>query len=218
MEPMDGEDNNGNGFIDESVRYLVALADLNQPYSCEQWGDEGINGIPLIIEDPGTINNWLETGGFFYEAYAVLDHNMRLVHKSNSYGAINNIVQTLYEDCEEEGLCGVSDTDGDGLIGLDDNCPNDFNPDQEDTDDDNIGDLCDECQNSLGDVNEDGFINITDVVSIVNIVLQGGINSSNFSDCEKSNADINEDSIINVIDIIQIVNIILGNSTQTTQY
>ena len=104
------------------------------------------------------------------------------------------------------------------MIGLDDNCPNDFNPDQEDTDDDNIGDLCDECQNSLGDVNEDGFINITDVVSIVNIVLQGGINSSNFSDCEKSNADINEDSIINVIDIIQIVNIILGNSTQTTQY
>ncbi|MEE2858830.1 MAG: FISUMP domain-containing protein [Candidatus Neomarinimicrobiota bacterium] len=52
-----------------------------------------------------------------------------------------------------------------------------------------------------GDVNEDGIINITDIVIAVNIVL----GMSPFNEL----ADVNEDSIINVQDIILLVNIIL---------
>ena len=48
----------------------------------------------------------------------------------------------------------------------------------------------------------DGTINILDVVSIVNIVLNGEQNSM---------ADLNNDSIVNILDIILLVNIILGN-------
>lgn len=53
-----------------------------------------------------------------------------------------------------------------------------------------------------GDLNMDGTINILDVVSIVNVVLNGEQNDM---------ADLNNDGIINILDIILLVNIILGN-------
>ena len=52
-----------------------------------------------------------------------------------------------------------------------------------------------------GDINNDGAINIQDIIVLINIVLE-----SNFD----SNADINNDGIINILDIIQLVNIILN--------
>ena len=53
----------------------------------------------------------------------------------------------------------------------------------------------------LGDVNNDGIINVLDVVMIVNIVLSNEYNEL---------ADFNNDSIINVLDVVQLVNIILN--------
>ena len=54
-----------------------------------------------------------------------------------------------------------------------------------------------------GDVNNDGLINILDVVSTVNIVL--GI--ADWVDA----ADYNGDNLINILDIVSIVNVILGS-------
>ena len=56
--------------------------------------------------------------------------------------------------------------------------------------------------NFLGDLNEDGTINVLDIISTVNIIL----GTSDFN----SNGDMNQDSIINVLDIVALVNIILG--------
>ena len=53
----------------------------------------------------------------------------------------------------------------------------------------------------LGDVNDDGLINILDIIESVNIIL--GIENYN------SMADVNSDGIINVLDIIMLVNLIL---------
>lgn len=39
---------------------------------------------------------------------------------------------------------GTSDSDGDGILNADDNCPFTANPEQEDMDDDGLGDVCDE--------------------------------------------------------------------------
>jgi len=53
----------------------------------------------------------------------------------------------------------------------------------------------------LGDTNSDGVLNVLDVVSLVNLVLN---NSSN------DLADMNADGTLNVLDVVLLVSIILG--------
>lgn len=57
----------------------------------------------------------------------------------------------------------------------------------------------------LGDANDDGFINMSDVTTIIEYVL--GKNPSPFV---FANADVNEDGFINMSDVTSIINIILG--------
>ena len=54
----------------------------------------------------------------------------------------------------------------------------------------------------LGDINQDSFINIQDIILLINIVLDNGYNNL---------ADINSDNIINIQDIVLAVNLILNN-------
>ena len=56
-------------------------------------------------------------------------------------------------------------------------------------------------QSILGDFNEDGTVNVQDIVLTVNLVMNSGYNGA---------VDLNSDGIINVLDIVQIVNIILN--------
>jgi len=51
-----------------------------------------------------------------------------------------------------------------------------------------------------GDINQDGIVNILDVIITVNYVFSGDFNQL---------ADLNEDSVINIVDILEIVNIII---------
>ena len=55
----------------------------------------------------------------------------------------------------------------------------------------------------LGDINDDGVINVLDVVMLVNIVL--GIED------EIPAGDLNSDGVINVLDVVILVNLILGS-------
>jgi hypothetical protein len=71
------------------------------------------------------------------------------------------------------------------------------------------GENCDdggEPECTAGDINADGIINILDIVSIVNFVMNIAIPT----DEEICAADYNNDGIINVLDIVSVVNIILG--------
>ena len=58
-----------------------------------------------------------------------------------------------------------------------------------------------------GDINNDTLINILDVVSLVNEV----INPGNFTDTQFIAADLNNDSILNILDVVSLVNIVLDN-------
>ena len=60
-------------------------------------------------------------------------------------------------------------------------------------------------ENLNGDINNDGILNIQDVVTIINLILNG------WSDEQLASADLNGDETINVLDVIQLVNIILNN-------
>ena len=57
----------------------------------------------------------------------------------------------------------------------------------------------------LGDVNDDGYINILDIVLMVNFIL----GSDSPTAAESIASDLNEDSIVNILDVVQVVNIIL---------
>jgi hypothetical protein len=56
------------------------------------------------------------------------------------------------------------------------------------------------CQS--GDINCDNELNILDIVSLVNFIMQSQY---------ESNADLNNDGILNILDIVQLVNIILNS-------
>ena len=62
------------------------------------------------------------------------------------------------------------------------------------------------CNCGTGDINQDDFVDILDVVSIINSI----VNQSEFADYELCTSDVNEDSQVNVLDIVVIVNLIIS--------
>ena len=79
----------------EYVNFFVALSDLNQPYSCTQWGNMGDSGIPNIINDTGyPIFNMFNTGGAF-PSLVMVDHEMKVHYKEAGY------YSTFVEDASE---------------------------------------------------------------------------------------------------------------------
>ncbi len=199
------------------MKFLTSLSDPGSPYTCESWQSSfGNSDTPLVIDA-----NQSNTGMFslFHDSYnafptfALLDHTMTVRGKpwtlssngnSNACDGNNNLIdgwsggntadfiQQLVDECGAlcEPCSGTIDSDGDG-----------------------IADECDDCNNMSGDINDDMTIDILDVVSVVNIILNGGISSPNYTECQLSDANYNGDSLINVLDIIQIINQILGVSS-----
>ena len=58
-----------------------------------------------------------------------------------------------------------------------------------------------------GDVNFDGSLDVTDVVSVISFILGG-----TFTEEQELTADMNQDGILNIVDIILIVNEVLGTT------
>ena len=58
----------------------------------------------------------------------------------------------------------------------------------------------------LGDVNEDGFVNVTDVTMLINAVVNDDYSSINFN-----NADMNADGVLTVTDVTMLINAAMAN-------
>ena len=58
----------------------------------------------------------------------------------------------------------------------------------------------------IGDINEDGLLNILDVVILVNCALQIGYDY----ECYDELGDTNLDGLINILDVVILINIILN--------
>ena len=66
---------------------------------------------------------------------------------------------------------------------------------------------------NVGDVNGDGYIDVVDIMGIVNYIL--GESHSSF---EANAADVNGDGYIDVVDIMGLVNKILGNDSSSAKF
>ena len=79
-----------------------------------------------------------------------------------SGGSTSSFIQQLLDECGPQCLpCNATsnvDSDGDGIF-----------------------DECDDCFNNLGDVNADTTYDILDIVQVVNMILTGGTNSTEFT-------------------------------------
>ena len=225
-----------------AVIFVTALQDIGQPHSCEEWGDRGIEGYPLIVEDPnsGLMFSWLHDSWNALPSYAILDHTMTVRAKpwpysnngnSNSCDGSNNTIDNwnggnandfiaqLIEECGV--LCepcdpnDPNDSDGDGIGDDCDNCEG--YDDTLDIDEDNIPDGCDECPND-GDNDLDGDGICGDIDECPNDFdndLDGdGIcgDIDLFPDCHNYAGDLDDNFYIDVQDIILVISIILGDS------
>ena len=68
-----------------------------------------------------------------------------------------------------------------------------------------IYDLLDTSNNIQGDINQDSFVNVLDIVFLVSFILE----SQNPTELEIIYSDINSDDFINVLDVVMLVNLIL---------
>ena len=221
----------------ESVAMALELSDPGQPYSCATWENQFNNSEPKILHGGSPYYHWwgmFETT--YVPAHAFIDHNMTVHYKTNTLGSYvaNLRIEEMLEDCGECYVDGIyqdfgqedcCEIFGGTYYGYDEGAEYDelsctgsdavwsslcLCSGTVDSDGDGIADNCDDCYNLSGDTNEDAVIDILDIVGVVNIILNGGINASGYTACELDNANINSDSTINVLDIIQIINAILG--------
>ena len=163
--PHDYADNN-------HVKFLIALMDPGQPYSCTQWGNAPDGGSSQIVHDTEyDIFNMLNTGNQF-PSYVWIDHEMRIYKKENGVSAtqISTSIDEMLEACGE--LCleddcptsGTGDVNADGLINVIEIVAivgAILNSDG----------FTDECVQSSADYNSDGTINVIDIVAIVDLIL-----------------------------------------------
>tara|TARA_B100001123_G_C15230183_1_gene994836 strand:+ start:172 stop:1455 length:1284 start_codon:yes stop_codon:yes gene_type:complete len=207
---------------DYNVVNFTNLDDVGQPYSCQAWGNQGSLSNNLMTEDPGynLFNDFNSNSGFPSNVF--IDHNMTVFWKGNnlSFYIANLRFEEMLEACEEDPGANCeqcTDCDEDGTYDDVDNCPGVFNPSQEDSDGDGLGDECDDCHNLLGDINDDWNIDILDIVGLVNIILSGGMNSTEYTDCAKIDANIDNNAVINILDVIQLINMVLGSARIDTE-
>jgi len=61
--------------------------------------------------------------------------------------------------------------------------------------------VCPADESIMGDLNDDGTLNVQDIIIMINIILGDEYNEA---------ADLSGDGIINILDVIQLINLILG--------
>ena len=99
------------GIHNQNVKFVTSLADIGEPYSCEQWGLHGNPGSPLIVEDNGDLTNWFQDSNGGYPNYVVIDHEMRVRAKlSNILENFNTEVQNFRQVCPKEMLNKLDQT------------------------------------------------------------------------------------------------------------
>ena len=145
---------------DDRILIVENFDEIQQPYSCEQWGDFAEENLPMIFTDGTPSGDFFLWDVFNLNCSAgtiVIDHNMRIRHVLDYFPSdyLNSIIipELLVEledsrhDINRDGQINILDIISLANIILYDNL------------------------NELGDINQDGEANILDIMAIVNLIL-----------------------------------------------
>ena len=148
-------------------------SDWNQPYSCTSWGTTFGLTHPLV-DDVNNVYGLFGTG--YIPHNIVIGGDGEVLYSESGYNqtAIMSIIDQALEALP-------SDFDLDGYDDDDDNCPEQYNPNQADIDQDGSGDACDVCDNAnvfvTGNVNGDldsdnqPLVNFFDIVTLIDHLM-----------------------------------------------
>ena len=149
---------------------MIGLSDLNQPYSCTQWGNVPDGGAGQIISDTGYDVWELFNSGSAFPSTVWLNHEMKVYDMMNNAGSwsIGSRIDQMLEDCGslcEEGGCSTSlgDVNEDEILNIQDliTMVNHI-----------LGSsMLVDCSLEAADMNVDGIVNIQDLISLVNAIL-----------------------------------------------
>ena len=155
--------------------------------SYENLMDGGLSGDEVIPYDHASSELWIRanSGQMPPGNNDLTGEQIDLISQWIDEGALESM------DCDPALTCGEAETCCDGLLYPTTCCETNC--------DEPIGDCGDDTL--PGDLNNDGILNVLDVVLMVNMVLSVGYDES---------ADMNGDGIINVLDIVTLINAILG--------
>ena len=197
-------------YQDLPVTVIAAGSDWST-YSCDGWANAFGITYPILDDDVNTIYPLFGTG--YIPHNIVIDGSGVVLYSQSGFN------QDAILAAIEEGLSYLEvDTDSDGLLDEYDNCPEDYNPNQDDIDNDGDGDACDPCDNTVwvgGDVDGNSALNIFDILFLVDIIL----GESNTFICAEESGDITQDGFLNVMDVIGLIQIVMGgNEQQSMQY
>ena len=152
------------------MKFVIALADLNQPYSCTQWGNQPDGGAAQILHDTSSqIWTWFESSSAV-PSTVWITHEMQVYDMMNNAGSwsIGNRIDLMLEDCGslcEDGGCSTAtgDVNEDEVLNIQDliTMVNHI-----------LGSsLVVDCALEAADMNVDGTVNIQDLISLVNAIL-----------------------------------------------
>ncbi|MDP6853318.1 MAG: PKD domain-containing protein [Candidatus Marinimicrobia bacterium] len=206
---------------------FTSLSDLNQPYTCAQWGNLGNgNHEPLIVHDPSyKFMGWFgccdaQEG---WPSTTFLTENMQVHFKGNYLGAseINYIIEQMLDNCGDDCVAippmALFAYEFDGLtvtfIDLSVGETSSIIDWQW-----NFGDgSTSNEQFPVHDYSEPGTYYVTlDVVDnygVPGIQYWEYITLEGESTCEAESGDVTGDAVVNILDIVQVANYILGVST-----
>lgn len=115
-------------YNNDNVLVFTNLDDIGQPYTCNDWGDRGVQfgGKPLITDDGAGSDLWgkFNTGSAF-PSTVYIDHTMTVFYKANSpnLGTSSNIINQMLDKLYNSLLLSANfnldfnnDVDSDGLI------------------------------------------------------------------------------------------------------